>query len=430
MNHLFKHLFKTIRNLFPCSIRPRTISTPPHCGGYGRGWAAFFLLLLSLTLHAQGLEVVTPSAVGLDASRLANADSAIFRAIEAKNVPGAVLCVVRHGKIGYLKAYGNKRVYPKTEPMTTETVFDLASCSKALSTATCAMMLVDRGRLRLLDAVSMYIPGFENWRDSTTGDTETIRVMNLITHTSGLPPYAPVAELQKKHGAPNQDAVIDWISHCQRGWAPGEGWRYSCLNFITLQRVIETVSGQTLDRFAHDNLFAPLGMTHTTYRPSKELARLCAPTERQKDGNCLLGEVHDPLARIMMGGVSGNAGVFSSAEDIATFCAMILNGGEWNGRRILSKKAVECLESVPRSLEKWGHTPGWNMYTPYSSNAGDLVSPHALSHTGYTGTLIVIDPDNDIAVILLTNCVHPDDKGNTVRLRGLVTNAVLASILD
>ncbi len=378
---------------------------------------------------AQNLNIVAPEAVGLDASRLANADRAIAQAIADKTIPGAVLCVERHRKIGYLKAYGNKRVYPNTEKMTTGTVFDMASCSKAMSTATCAMILIDRGQLRLNDRVDQYVPEFENWKDSITGETEAIRVIDLMTHTSGLPPYAPVQELKKKYGSPNPQAVVNWISHCKRLYAPETGWTYSCCNYIMLQQVIEKITGQTLQQFAHDNIFAPLNMRHTDYRPTKALAALCAPTEKQADGNCLLGVVHDPLACTMMGGLSGNAGLFSSAEDVATYCAAILNKGELNGKRILSPLAVKCMETVPRSLAQFGHTPGWGISTPYSSNSGDLLSAQTFGHTGYTGTSIVIDPVNDVAIILLTNCVHPVDKGNVVRLRALVANAVAGSIL-
>ena len=386
-------------------------------------------LLNYIVSPAQNLDIVAPEAVGLDASRLANPARATAQAIADKTIPGAVLCVERHGKIGYLKAYGNKRVYPNTEKMTTGTVFDMASCSKAMSTATCAMILIDRGQLRLNDRVDQYVPEFENWKDSITGETEAIRVIDLMTHTSGLPPYAPVQELKKKYGSPNPQAVVNWISHCKRLYAPETGWTYSCCNYIMLQQVIEKITGQTLQQFAHDNIFAPLNMRHTDYRPTKALAALCAPTEKQADGNCLLGVVHDPLACTMMGGLSGNAGLFSSAEDVATYCAAILNKGELNGKRILSPLAVKCMETVPRSLAQFGHTPGWGISTPYSSNSGDLLSAQTFGHTGYTGTSIVIDPANDVAIILLTNCVHPVDKGNVVRLRALVANAVAGSIL-
>ena len=388
-----------------------------------------FSLLFYMGTSAQTLDVVAPEVVDLSASRLANADRIIEQAINDQTIPGAVLCVERHGKIGYLKAYGNKRVYPNTEKMTTNTVFDMASCSKAMSTATCAMILIDRGQLRLLDRVDQYVPGFENWKDTITGETEAIRIINLMTHTSGLPPYAPVQDLKKKYGSPNPKAVVDWISHCRRLYAPEKGWTYSCCNYIMLQQVIEKITGQSIQQFAHDNIFAPLGMRYTDYRPTKELAALCAPTEKQADGNCLLGVVHDPLACTMMAGLSGNAGLFSSAKDVATYCAAILNGGEFKGKRILSPLAVKCMTTVPRSLEQFGHTPGWGNSTPYSSNLGDLLSSQAFGHTGYTGTSIVMDPVNDVAIILLTNCVHPVDKGNVVRLRSLVANAVAGSIL-
>ena len=388
-----------------------------------------FSLLFYMGTSAQTLDVVAPEVVGLSASRLANADRIIEQAIKDQTIPGAVLCVERHGKIGYLKAYGNKRVYPNTEKMTPNTVFDMASCSKAMSTATCAMILIDRGQLRLLDRVDQYVPGFENWKDTITGETEAIRIINLMTHTSGLPPYAPVQDLKKKYGSPNPKAVVDWISHGRRLYAPEKGWTYSCCNYIMLQQVIEKITGQSIQQFAHDNIFAPLGMRYTDYRPTKELAALCAPTEKQADGKCLLGVVHDPLACTMMAGLSGNAGLFSSAEDVATYCAAILNGGELNGKRILSPLAVKCMTTVPRSLEQFGHTPGWGNSTPYSSNLGDLLSSQAFGHTGYTGTSIVMDPVNDVAIILLTNCVHPVDKGNVVRLRSLVANAVAGSIL-
>ena len=388
-----------------------------------------FSLLFYMGTSAQTLDVVAPEAVGLSGTRLANADRIIEQAIKDQTIPGAVLCVERHGKIGYLKAYGNKRVYPNTEKMTTNTVFDMASCSKAMSTATCAMILIDRGQLRLLDRVDQYVPGFENWKDTITGETEAIRIINLMTHTSGLPPYAPVQDLKKKYGSPNPKAVVDWISHCRRLYAPEKGWTYSCCYYIIVMKVIEKITGQSIQQFAHDNIFAPLGMRYTDYRPTKELAALCAPTEKQADGKCLLGVVHDPLACTMMAGLSGNAGLFSSAEDVATYCAAILNGGELNGKRILSPLAVKCMTTVPRSLEQFGHTPGWGNSTPYSSNLGDLLSSQAFGHTGYTGTSIVMDPVNDVAIILLTNCVHPVDKGNVVRLRSLVANAVAGSIL-
>lgn len=152
------------------------------------------------------------------------------------------------------------------------------------------------------------------------------------------------------------------------------------------------------------------------------------PTEKQKDGSVLCGQVHDPLARILNGGISGNAGIFSNANDIGILAAALLNGGEYNGHRILSPLGVKTMCTVPRELTAFGRTPGWDIFSPYASNKGDLFSPNTFGHTGYTGTSIIIDPDNDTAVILLVNAVHPEDRHSIVRLRSLVANAVAASI--
>ena len=392
-----------------------------------------FFLFVCLTAfcfsaEAQNLLRTSPAAVGMNATRLSYADSAIEKAIKSHDIPGAVLAVVRHGKMAYLKAYGNKQIYPKTEPMTVQTAFDMASCSKAMSTAICAMILIERGQLRLLDKVSDYIPHYEGWK-GTAGDAVPIRIVDIMTHTSGLPPYAPVDSLKKKYGAPNRDGVIDYISHCRRDFKPETDFQYSCLNYITLQRIIETISGMNLRDFAKKNVFDVLGMKHTDYCPQGELKALCAPATKQPDGSVLKGVVHDPLARIMNGGISGNAGVFSTADDIAILVAALQHGGEWNGHRILSPAGVKAMRSVPRCVPSFGRTLGWDVFSPYASNNGDLFGPNTYGHTGYTGTSIVIDPDSDTAVILLTNRVHPDDGGACVRLRSLVSNAVAASIL-
>lgn len=390
------------------------------------------LLLCSLQAIAQPLTRVAPEQVGIDSQRLLYADEAIRKAVSNKEIPGAVLAVVRQGKMAYLKAYGNKRIVPKTEPMTTHTIFDMASCSKSMSTAVCAMILVERGQIRLLDRVSLYIPDFQSWKGEGS-EKQEIRIVDLLTHTSGLPPYAPVTELQQKYDAPNPDGLIEYIATCRRDFKPQSAFQYSCLNFITLQRIIETVSGQSLSDFAKANIFDVLGMTHTFYSGEGRInlpsqLALIAPTEKQKDGSVLCGQVHDPLARIMNGGISGNAGVFSSADDIALLCAALQNGGAWNGHRILSPQGVKAMRTVPREVASFGRTLGWDSYSAYASNSGDLLSAATYGHTGYTGTSIVIDPDNDVSVILLINAVHPEDGHSVVRLRSLVSNAVAASI--
>ena len=408
----------------------------------------FILAAFSVFSQAQPLQQVRPEKVGMDSQKLLKADSIINDAIAQGDIPGAVLAVVRHGKMAWLKAYGNRQIWPVARPMTTNTVFDMASCSKAMSTALSALILCQEGKFRMLDAVNRYIPDFENWKDPS-GETTTIRIHHLMTHTSGLPAYySPPAG-----ATPNPDACIQHISHMKRGFKPGTGFRYSCLNFITLQRIIETISGMSLRDFSRQRIFAPLGMNHTDYIPcapdangvwhntslpcwaslmpaDEDWRSIVAPTTRQSADSVLCGMVHDPLARIMNGGISGNAGLFSTAEDIAILCAMLQNQGTWNGKQILSKQTVRLLYTVPRFAEDFGRTYGWDSYSDYASCNGDLFSPHTYCHTGFTGTGIVIDPELDCSVILLTNAVHPNEEGSTVRLRSVVSNAVAASITD
>ena len=406
-----------------------------------------FLFSLQAITMAQSLQRVAPEQVGMDSRKLMYADEAIEEAIANKEIPGAVLAVVRNGKMAYLKAYGNKRIYPNMEPMTANTIFDMASCSKSMSTAICTMILAERGKIRLLDPVSRYIPGFKDWESEDGKDKKVIRITDLLTHSSGLPPYAPAAELEKKYGSPNPTGLMEYIAGCKRDFKPQTDFQYSCLNFITLQHIIEAVSGQSLRDFARENIFNVLGMNHTDYLPCQrdkngqwvntansrlstldfQLTRV-APTEKQPNGQVLCGQVHDPLARILNGGISGNAGVFSCAEDIAILCAALQNGGEWNGRRILSPQGVKAMRTVPRSTAALGRSLGWDVFTAYASNSGDFFSPNTYGHTGYTGTSIVIDPDNDTSVILLINAVHPEDGHSVVRLRSLVANVVASSL--
>lgn len=379
-------------------------------------------------IHAQ-LPTTKPRKVGMDEQKLAYVDGVIIQSVQKGEIPGAVLAVVRHKKLAYLKAYGNKQIYPDTVPMTTNTVFDLASVSKSVSTAISAMVLLERGQIRLRDNVSMYIPGFQPWTDPDSGRKKNIRIIDLLTHTSGLPSYASVEELKKEYEMPNPDGLITHISNIKRNNEPSTVFNYSCLNFITLQRIIETVSGMSLQNFAKQNIFIPLAMRHTDYNPRGETLDWVAPTQKQTDGSVMRGKVHDPLANILNGGVSGNAGVFSNAEDLAILSAMLLNNGEIKGVRVLSPLTVKAMRSVPRGFEKFGRSLGWDVYSGYASD-GDIFDSMAYGHTGYTGTSITIDPESDTAVILLTNRVHPDDKGAVSRLREVVANIVAASITD
>lgn len=411
---------------------------------------AFMLAWLAAGVCAQPLQRVAPQLVGLDGERLAQADVIINKAIADEELPGAVLAIVRGGKLAYLKAYGHRSVVPKALPMTESTVFDMASCSKVLGTTTCVMKLMEQGKIRLQDNVSFYIPGFQGWVSADGKQKVNITVEHLLTHTSGLPPYVAPAALRAKCGeTANRDSLISYIATCKRDFKPSTAFQYSCLNFITLQRIVETVSGMSLREYAKRNVFGPLGMTHTDYLPchldaksgwwvnDEEVtitddAHPIAPTERQVKGKdrCYLGQVHDPLAREINLGVSGNAGLFTTAEDVAILCAMLQNGGEYNGVRILSPLTIKAMRTVPRAELPLGRCLGWDLYSPYASNVGNLFSPQTYGHTGYTGTSVIIDPVNDVSVIFLTNRAHPDDGGACIRIRTVVANAIAGALLD
>ena len=392
-------------------------------------------LLCTQTSIAQKLERAVPETVGLSSERLAYADSIILQGIENGNMPGAVLAVVKDGKMAYLKAYGNKSVYPEVEPMTENTVFDLASCSKVVGTTMSVMHLFEQGGFRLTDRVDMYIPGFEPYVDPKTGEKVNIRIVDLLTHSSGLPAYVSPEVVIKACGKDDPDSLMSYICKMKREFRPTTDFQYSCLNFITLQNILQNITGEKLCDYAQKNIFDVLGMTHTAYNPklnnNEQIMKLVAPTEKQPDGKYLLGEVHDPLARVMNHGNSGNAGVFSNAEDLAILAAALMNGGEVDGKRILGKLTVETMIRVPEEVKQLGRSLGWDNYSPYASNNGNLFHPTmTFGHTGYTGTSIIIDPVSKTSVILLAHRVHPADKGSVVRLRALVANVVAGSIVE
>lgn len=393
------------------------------------------LLCTAVYAQPQHLESVAPAKAGMDADHLSRIDTVMNNAVKNKDIPGGVVAVVRGNKIVYLKAFGHKSVYPAVTPMTTNTVFDMASCSKSISTAISIMQLIENGSLRLSDNVNRFIPGYEPYTDTLTGEKTDITILDLLTQSSGIPPYVNPSEIYKKYGNYEPSSLIDWIAHCKRDFKPGDKFQYSCLNFITLQNILQNITGMRLCDYAQRNIFDKLGMEHTTYSPKlqnkKEIMKLVAPTEIQPDSTCLLGEVHDPLARIIGKGNSGNAGVFSSAEDLALLAAALMNGGEYGGRRILGKMTVSTMTKVPDSVHKLGRSLGWDNWSPYSSQLGNLFTPYVTyGHSGYTGTSVAIDPVSKTAVIILAHRVHPHDEGGTVRNSCMIANIVAGSIIE
>jgi len=360
--------------------------------------------------------------------RLAAVHGIIRDAIARKEFPGAVLLVARQGKVVLRAAYGDSRWVPDRKPMTADMIFDLASLTKPVATATSILILAERGLLSLWDRVKAHVPEFAPYRDAWGIASEDARIWNLLTHTAGLPPYTDAEEAAKKLGRPcRTEDLVKFIAALPKTDPPGAAFHYSCLGYITLAQIVKNVTGKTIAEFAEENIFKPLGMAHTFYAPAAEMRSLCVPTQ-VVDGAPLVGVVHDPLARLQ-GGISGNAGLFSTADDLVLFGQMLLGQGELKGVRILGPLAVERMTSIYPRAAAFGRGLGWDLSSAYASNGGDLFGPRSFGHSGYTGTSIWIDPETETIVIFLTNSVHPDDKGQIVPLRSRVANVVAAAIV-
>jgi len=393
--------------------------------------AVLLLFALSAAGVALGatLPAVKPETVGMSSERLAALDVIIKAAVDRKDFPGAVLVVARKGKTVYRKAFGLSQLVPEPRPLTPDMIFDLASVTKPVATATSIMLLVERGDIRLWDRVRVYVPEFLTWYGEKGIAGEEARLFNLLTHTSGLPPYTDAKEAAKKIGDPCTTAdLAKLIAEIPKELPVGKEFVYSCLNYITLAHIVQEVSGKPLDEFAAEHIFKPLGMTRTFFRPPADFIDRCVPTE-VVDGRPFRGVVHDPLARLQ-GGVSGNAGLFSTADDLAVFAQMLLGRGEHNGVRIFSPLTVERMTEIYPQVGRSGRGLGWDIDTDYATVRGDLFGLGSYGHSGFTGTSIWIDPETQTAVVLLTNRVHPDDKGDIIALRSKVANVAAAAILS
>ena len=389
------------------------------------------LILISLAAaasYAQPLPAGRPEEVGMSSERLARVHDIIKEAVARKDFPGAVLLVARNGKVVLKEAYGLSQVVPEEKPMTADMIFDLASVSKPVGTAASIMILVEQGRIRLWDRVNLYVPEFAAYIEEGGLPGENARLWHLLTHTSGLPPYTDAAEAEKLYGRPcPTETLVKHIANLRKNNPPGKVFDYSCLGYITLAHILNKVTGRTLAEFAAENIFKPLKMERTFYRPPDEFRPLCAPTQIV-EGTLLQGVVHDPLARLQ-GGISGNAGLFSTADDLAVFSQMLLEGGEYRGVRILGPLAVERMTEIYPKVGESGRGLGWDLDSDYATNGGDLFGAESYGHSGYTGTSLWIDPETKTTVVFLTNRAHPDDKGDIIALRSKVANVVAASII-
>lgn len=386
------------------------------------------LLVPAAAGQAQGLPAAKPGDVGMSAERLALLDTLMSEALERKDFPGAVLLVAHKGRTVWRKAYGLSQWIPENRPMSPDMIFDMASVTKPVATATSIMLLVEQGRLRLLDKVKDFVPEFTPYVLEGGLPGEDARLWHLLTHTSGLPPYTDPKEVEGLYGNPCPTAtLVKHIAGLRKASPPGAAFTYSCLNYITLAHILESVSGKSLAAFAGENIFGPLGMKRTFFVPPAACLDLCVPTQAY-DGKPLRGVVHDPLARLQ-GGISGNAGLFSTADDLALFAQMMLDQGALGKVRILGPLAVERMTEVFPKAGGAGRGIGWDLDSAYASVRGDLFGPESYGHSGYTGTSVWIDPETRTTVVFLTNRVHPDDKGDIIAMRSKVANVVAGAIL-
>jgi CubicO group peptidase (beta-lactamase class C family) len=362
------------------------------------------------------LPLADPETVGMSSSMLSRIDLIVEDALTAKRMPGCVIVVGRQGKVAFRKAYGNRQVQPEPLPMTEDTVFDMASITKPVATASSIMLLIERGLVRLRDRVSEHLPEF------AANGKRDITIEQLLIHQSGLISDNPLDDY-----GPDPQESMQRILAIDKHAEPGTSFIYSDVGYIVLGEIIRRVTGQNVHEFARQNIFLPLGMTETGFVPDSNLRARSAPTER-REGDWIQGQVHDPRA-YHLGGIAGHAGLFSTADDLSVYAQMMLERGTYQDVRVFSPLTVQKMtRRYPVSSGFRGL--GWDMQSPYSSNKPDLFSDSAFGHGGFTGTVLWIDPELDLFFIFLSNRVHPDGKGNVNPLAARIGSIAASAIVN
>ncbi len=368
-------------------------------------WRVLFPLIFSLIMAGSA------SSQALLEAQMTPITEIAKKAIQAGRIPGAVILIGHEGRIIYRQVFGLSALKPKKAPMTFRTIFDLASLTKVVATSTAVMQLAEGGKLNLEDPVAKYWPEFKG------SGKEEITVRDVLTHYSGLRPALDL----KPHWS-GHTAALRMIEEEKPLFPPGTNYIYSDINFIVLGELVSRLSGEPLDIYCAEHIFRPLEMDDTGFKPSPDFRSRIAPTEYQDGkGKMLWGEVHDPIA-YNMGGVAGHAGLFSTADDLAIFAQMVLDGGRRKNVQILSPLTVKNMttpQSPPDKMPLRGL--GWNIDS-------SLVSEGSYGHKGFTGTGIWIDPISNTYVIILTNRVHPNGKGKVESLRTKILSYVNGAI--
>ena len=353
--------------------------------------AAFAHPIPRVPTLGEGLPAKAPRSVGMSAARLATIDRVIERGIKAGGYPGAAVVVGRRGAAVLERGFGRLSWSGDAGSVVAErTIYDLASLTKVVGTTTAVMILFDEGRIRLDDRVSRYIPEF------TGGGKENVTVRLLLEHRSGLPAGRDLWRIA--HSASEARAAVIATPLVT---PPGQTYEYSDLGADMLAFIVEAASGQRIDQFLASRVFTPLGMSDTRFRPDASLRGRIAPTEiTPPRGYPIRGEVHDENA-YALGGVAGHAGLFSTASDLSIFAQMLLNGGTYNGTRVIADSTVQLFTHRAAGTRALG----WDTCAGHYG-CGTHMSANAYGHTGFTGTSLWIDPDRDMFVVLLTNRVH------------------------
>jgi CubicO group peptidase (beta-lactamase class C family) len=366
-----------------------------------------------------------PQVVGMDACVLAGIDSVVSEAMESGKIPGCVVLVARKGVIVWERAYGYRSLAPEKAPNSLSTIYDLASLTKPVATATAFALLLEDGKLHLDDKVVSYLPRF-----ARNGKSD-VTIKNLLTHVSGLKAYLDMTLVVKEYGpGPDPEAIANHICTLPKAYETGRSHMYSCLNFVVLARIVEEIADEAMGTLLKRRVWSPLKMRDTSFFLTEEQRARAAPT--RPDGSASYrGKVHDPLARyyITSRHCSGNAGLFSTARDLAIFAQMLLNRGSYAGVRVLKPGTVDLLTSIqsPPGLPKRGL--GWDIDSPHAASVrGDTLPPDdSFGHAGFTGTSLWIDRTSQTFIIVLANRTHME-KGDVTELRARIATLVGRSI--
>ena len=344
-------------------------------------------------------------------------ERAIKESIAAGSTPGGVLWIERNG-VDFVSAYGDRALFPRRESMTRDTIFDIASLTKVVATTPAVMKLVEQKKIKLSDTAQSFIPEFSG------NGKEKITIRQLLTHTSGLRP-----DISTRPVWSGYDTAIKMASAEKVTQKPGTDFRYSDINFFILAEVVHRVSGQGIEAFVQKEIYQPLKMKDTGFLPPPSKYKRIAPTERH-NGKMLRGTVHDPTARYM-GGVAGHAGIFSTIDDLARYCRMLLNEGELDGTRVFNPATVRLMMSVqtPDVVEE-RRGLGWDIDSAYSRPRGKYFPIGSYGHTGFTGTSLWIDPFSQTFWIFLSNRLHPDGRGKVLPLQAELADLAALAVRD